>query len=208
VKNFIILSLISITLIFIACNDTTTGPTDPNKEIMPVAVGNYWTFYKYEWRNSNIDTVNIKDSVTNIVTEKIEFNGQDWFKLGSGYLYHNGSLGLIRMVYDSTQPLKAINEYLYIQYPVKVGDVFVSGEQQDTMAVINTDKIITVPAGTFHCVDFQITSKVYDYKEYHSYMSPGVGQVMFQYVAFIDHTTNPPDSLWRLEKLASYKINK
>jgi hypothetical protein len=151
-----------------SCKDDPASP-DGSNEIWPLAVGNYWA-YTYIFN----DTTTVYDTVT-VVGDTI-INGDKWYMLGSGLvdeivLFRNLSTGLVTKEddWDSTA-------YQYImKYPTQVGDTLFrwdvdNPEDRDTVITISVNTPVTVAAGSFSAIVFQVI----DYEELLNYTSKEV----------------------------------
>ena len=147
------------------CSDGPTGPSTII-EFMPIEIGNQWIT-----QHSYFDTlgvqiqINLPDTVTIIGDTLI--NSQRWcYQYYLGYLlaYRNAESGaFIRLVSPNTDGV----EKLLYQFPTYVGSAYAypvvtfSGDSawlsdtKDSCTVISVDTVLTVPAGTFHCVQYR-----------------------------------------------------
>jgi len=155
--SFFALALLSVLWIG-ACSKNDSNPVTPNSSggVFPLAVGNKWLLQKYTYDNasggmkaSSVDTMKIVQD-TLIRNEK-------WFTTGNGSYMTNRTGGT--WLYDANTSMQ-----LYLKYPAQVDDSYrvIQGDSvnsYDTMLVkmLSINQSVTVPAGTFSCMTYQIT---------------------------------------------------
>ncbi|MGE5316336.1 MAG: hypothetical protein ACM3Q4_16700 [Acidobacteriota bacterium] len=192
-----ILILSGLLLVFSACKDKSIEPKEDNR---PVGRGDSTWFYSFQQPYSPIDTFRIDFLGTTTIS--IEGRAYPVLKQSGGYyvdsseltnLYWEGPDGLYRMgIYDSYDTL--YTKILTYKYPVHAGDTYeyrmISISPADTyyvspqiltMKVIAVDTLITTPAGTFKCNQYQYTKRpvddVAEFWQYNLYYAPGIGLI-------------------------------
>lgn len=150
-------------------NDYTWSVTTEPVEIMPLTVGNRWIYHDVQsdtlghvvW--DGYDTLNVTG--TAMVGE------ETWYQCTDGYKYTNRTDGLWKACQGNV---------LYRQFPTTRGASYQSGSYPDyycspsLIRVTGVDTVITVPAGTFHCITYY--SGDYYGRTYYHY-APNVGLV-------------------------------
>lgn len=134
--------------IFISCNseDESTGATTPKevKVIMPLAVGNAWTFSIRSVVPPSKETTTTAYTVT--LTNRSTINAEYWYSSNGGLMFTNRVSGL-------WEGSSAASASLYLRYPVSKGETFGVGTGTPMLVhVRSVDSLITIPAGTFPCV--------------------------------------------------------
>jgi hypothetical protein len=151
-------------LTFAACNNNVAGPSmATNSSFIPLSTSNKWVSLvtKYDSLgnvlSSYSDSTQFEDTViSNIV----------WYHTkNNDYAYANSDSGVItRLIGEKTNS----HIYLSYKYPVVRGECFASPSLAcaslgnawlvDTAyhtLVLSTDTVITVPAGSYHCIGYQ-----------------------------------------------------
>ena len=137
-------------LVIFGCSPTgTTGPVDHDHEIVPLRVGSQWTWFVADsgaspfFRDTTVKAIIVKDTVV---------GGNRWFFADHADLVATSSMSWMRNdatgLYQSMPPFPF--GYLTFQYPAHVGTTYLGAAMQ--LRVTSADALVTVPAGTFHCV--------------------------------------------------------
>lgn len=221
--RILIFVLLSSLVLLAGCDLFNNEQEKSIDELMPLAVGNYWE-YEYNRRS-------FKDTLRYEVATEIQVPWGDTSYTAYGYnrvplppeipefywLYRNGEAGLYLM------GGMADTDTLYTQY---VNKPWPAGEGQiwdiprlafsrdslkfyvsDTLQVtlIDTDREIETPAGTFECYVYKYTVSLADdvrlNSDYFMYYSPGVGLV-----AQISTTENEPEDIDNEMYLMNYRV--
>ena len=150
-RKILALLLIGSLLFSFGCSDDDSGTEYESgiKIIMPLAIGNHWSYYNYildtlgNLHDTTLQDLNIyKDTVIESV---------HWYITTDEYPYKVGSLlankddGL--WVYGSTP-------YLIIKYPAEVYDTWSAPGGAYTYSLLAKGVIIIVPEGTFSCYKY------------------------------------------------------
>ena len=143
----------------------TDKPIDTSV-IMPLKVGNSWTYKSLTIDTLTNDTTSI-DVINSIRSEKIIGN-EKWFVDNLHGILINRSNGIWSALNENDTTFLA-------KYPAVVGDTFyVHQHNQSIMRVISTDSLIQTDAGTFRCyVYFNSDSNGQAVQFY----APGIGLV-------------------------------
>ena len=164
---FIILAVI-VTALTTGCNsDLLTGPSAADV-IMPLAVGNTWSYKVSEYDSTGAFVGTRYDfEITTIAAEE-SINGERWFRADSVVLRTNRPDGLWVWI-DGFYP------WPVAKYPAAVADTFHTEIWQQTfengeagmqfltyVVVTSIDTSITVPAGTFTCHAYEMTATLPD----------------------------------------------
>ena len=76
----------------------------------------------------------------------------------------------------------------------------------DTLKTISLDEVVTVPAGTYNCIHYQIKG---EHSNLVFYIAPGIGMIQCAYRGAITTGIDIeiiPDTTWNIMKLERYKI--
>ncbi|MFA7420548.1 MAG: hypothetical protein WCZ90_12760 [Melioribacteraceae bacterium] len=196
-------TLCLILVLFVACN-TGNEPEDSKKQLIPLAKGNSWSYVQ-----TTFDTTGKASTAVYHVEDKVDsdttiFN-EKWYH-SEGYPSNvwitNRSNGLWHFAKAGASPLiKRDTTILVFGYPAKIGT------KPGTYEVVSVDKEVTVPAGTFRCIQYSYfipnpTNSWYSGFEY--FITPGLGIVKWQQVGKLSTGTN-----WVVYKseLTNYKVN-
>ena len=133
-------------MLIVSCSkDKGTGPTNEEEMILPLAVGNEWIYVDSESDSINlileiIDSQNVTYNNENIIIYNLPGLG------GSGlYLFYSDS---DLMATNETMDI----EYLFLKYPVEVGDEWYNPFEGGTIMCLSTNQSIDTPAGNFNCL--------------------------------------------------------
>jgi hypothetical protein len=167
----IVCVLVMLTLLFACGKDNSTNP-GPTTQIMPLKIGNSWTFSRATF-DANGHTV-IIDTLTETIVRDTIINNERWYiaLLSSGDssrtdLMTNRADGLWGRRYDEA--------FIAINYPMAVGDTL--GDDGLFMTLESDTTSITVPAGDFSCYNYHLFGSNIDI---YNYYSPGIGQIMLR----------------------------
>ncbi len=143
IKSMIVLTLIFVLL---ACSNTTNDET-----IMPLAVGNYWTYEVETYVDDAVDPIT-KFEHTQKIEEKITWGEHTWYgneKDGAGEYHRNAEEGVYILLIDDEYPDGEAK--LLVEYPIKVGTSWTvgSGPSTSPMIVEALGETVIVPAGIF-----------------------------------------------------------
>ncbi len=156
-----IFALISIFVgsMFIGCSDNPTDNKEPpDSVIIPLAVGNYWTFEDISF-NASGDTTGV-DTTTLSIDSSAAISGRTvyyWRWDIAEYenyadLMANIDDGLYRFGTASSGVIEADEAELILIYPGSTGDTFIAFEEDFTITSTTSEQI--VPAGTFICYEY------------------------------------------------------
>lgn len=177
-------------MLFSCSYDNTTDPNINIDPIMPLKVGNSWTY------NCHYLTEDCIDKAVVTGTTILEVDGRHslvvvvtWYTLTNGewieddiHYYKNEFKGLYRYYENKKE--------LIVKYPIEVHETWsLPGETEDwgngivgiiswprTYECLQKGREIETPAGTFNCIKYVETSPFYMYPTY-SYYFPGVGLI-------------------------------
>jgi hypothetical protein len=159
-----------LTIFAIAFGLAGTAAAEP---LYPLSVGMYWTYQVGD--NSK--------PITNKIVSKKSILGNDWYQLnefGDTFWVRNtneGQVEAINLWGTAAQNVNSIDELLVYKYPYQDGETYKLGEDSVTVGGIKT---ITVPAGTFQCIDYRIQMTDTDYSI--SCVARGVGVVQNEFM--------------------------
>lgn len=181
--------IVLVIMVFLAIGCGTKDPLKSSTDgdgvlnIMPLRVGNSWTYdfkvfqpnnptpiYAFDWTLKIVSTQVINDTTWylgyHILTDGIEVDTLD-------YYYTNLANGLwVRESLASTP-------YFRVKYPADQGEVFEAFNELygivSAVSVISTATSVTVPHGTFQCYNYRmIPSSTFQIDDY---FRPGLGWV-------------------------------
>ncbi|RKX29265.1 MAG: hypothetical protein DRP47_02195 [Candidatus Zixiibacteriota bacterium] len=149
-KVMVVFTILCALMCVISCDDDGVSNNETSSVIMPLTVGNSWTWERLG-RDTLGDTIWI-DTCHNIVVSDTTIDSETWYKLvsncGKVGLKANRSDGLwSRISPDETD--------LIAKYPASVGDHWFNQGSTTQLSTIVTDTVITVPAGTYSCIGYQ-----------------------------------------------------
>jgi len=182
-KNLAV-SLFILFFLLIGCKDESNivNPTAETIEIVPLKVGNSWSFKTtvYDTLGSIVSTT--VDSFS-VVSDTL-INGKKYFIFSTGVLRWNNDSGFwITMAPDSL---------LLYKFPANVGD-----EYSYNIKVICKDSSIVVPKGTFKCYGYSGSVAI-------DYVSPGVGLVKEEWYK---NKLSGVKYLYQKQELLNYQLN-
>jgi hypothetical protein len=180
------LKIIKLTFLWIifsfvfGCGDEPGKPTDNNSELLPLKVGNQWT-YAYTSFNSDGDSTHTEIKTYEIIKDSV-YNGEKIY-----YLNRSDFLGLLIKGYflnrnDGIHVLNtehgAADPQILLKFPVDNNSEFDAYPYR--MKVGKADTTIATPAGEFKCIKY---SKIYDKDKpfYIHYFCPGIGNIASEY---------------------------
>ena len=137
---------IYILLIITACLFNTAN-ADP---LYPLKVDMYWV-YELEEDPGN--------PVTNKVISKKTILGNEWYELeeyGDTFWVRNtaeGQVEAFNLFNTDARDVSQVEEVIIYRYPYRAGETYTIDEDVITIA---GERNITVPAGTFQCIEYRI----------------------------------------------------
>jgi hypothetical protein len=183
-----IAAVLAASTLIVGCRETT-APGGPDVPLVPLAVGNHWTYQSSDsvefgsWPPGpprTLDVAVLRDTV---------IGGERWFAIGdTAQIFSSGHALFLANRPDGLyefEPLAGIVlppavdlRLLRFPYPTSAGARFgVIGNS----VVTSVDTLVTVPAGTFHCVRYEYQSPYGDPDVY--LVAPGIGVVARLYPA-------------------------
>ncbi len=144
--------------------ETSIAPSDtsgstPLGPLIPLAIGTRWTYDSIDSVLFTTDTsrdqsIHERQSFA-VIADTVAADGSTWAVLDSSYdIIDGGPIGGHTYVANRSGGLWSFVPYpisllsLEFPYPTKVG----TSENFGITVVLKTDTVVTVPAGTFHCV--------------------------------------------------------
>lgn len=163
-----------VNVAFRGANPATEFCAPCGKLIWPFSIGDEWT-HEHQVLDST-GTVIQRDTMVLVVDKDTVVQGSTWFLLTINGLrddemepWQNRSDGV--WAWDGSVA------YLAWKYPAMAGEVYLMGA--DSVIIESIDEVVTVPAGTFVCVDYRWpgargdSSRVYQ----NHHFAPGIGWV-------------------------------
>jgi len=197
-----IVILILIPLAFgLSCTEVSAPVMEEPKEIMPLGVGNKWTYLSGTFSIPDTTVLEITRQIL-VTIDSVTYQGSAYKYYVQGaakpdfeWLYWNGDDGLYRLGGVSSQDSFYVKR-LAFKYPAEIGESwFYSNlaysrvdEQfytRDTLNIflIAKEEEFETPAGKFYCYVYKYSRKpaddVFEHWDYYDYFSPGIGLVAF-----------------------------
>jgi len=190
-KKIIICMIVALNILIIfSCSYDTTGPHTNNQPIMPLKVGNSWTYNCHYLTGDFVKKAVVTGSTfleneqkpTRVcVVTWYTFTNDEWVEEEVQY-YKNEFRGLYRYYEDKRE--------LVAKYPIELNETWIiPGETEDlgngisiiisfptTYECLHKDKEVVTPAGTFNCIEYSETPLLYISPVYSCY-SPGIGLI-------------------------------
>jgi len=194
----------ALLLVLSACSDdeNPVNPPEIASVISPLDIGNKWVYQRSNYEADG--SVLIRDTITVFILGDTLIDNEQWFAWGvsepAGEFFTNKTDGLwYRQKNVSTPGLAA-------KYPAEDGDTFTE-RHGDTVLVVSTNRIVTVPGGTFSCYEYMQPPSLSGgltvrFRYLHEYC-PGVGLIRME--QFITPGSDPEYLRYSLE-LLSYSI--
>ena len=181
-KNLIAFTLLSV-FVFLSCKvDEIIGPPIDTSVILPLKVGNIWT-YQCTMTDSLGSMFASFSQSTSIVSDTL-LNGRRTFLFSTGDYFWNENSGFW-IQSPGKQPL------LVYKYPANLGESY-----GQLITVIFKDSTINTPKGNFNCYGYSsgiaITS-----------VAPGIGKVKSEY---FQNRSDGSTYLFQKEELINYQI--
>ncbi len=186
----------------VVCSQTPPPTADTNV-IVPLGVGYRWEGILTTYHGS--DSTLSSEFVT--LTYEMSDHNERWYRLAyirngdtntALYLLTNRKDGLWQRNADYVAPdsLSRVMTLVF-KYPAVAGDDYTCGLEL-TMSVLATDTVVTVPAGTFHCICYLATDlSGEETSDTVLFLCPGVG-----WVRKVGYTgSSGPNWVWVLTKL-------
>ena len=144
-----------------ACGEPLTRPATVQNPLLPLTVGTQWSYFAVD---TLIGTVPLSGPLApdssftvHVVGDSVDGGGTHWAEVDSLWrlldkdmpqghgLYTNASDGFYEL-------LSGVLPSFLIVYPASVGEKSLFGP-----AMVTADTVVTVPAGTFHCIRYDKT---------------------------------------------------
>ncbi|MBM3328612.1 MAG: hypothetical protein FJY67_03945 [Calditrichaeota bacterium] len=192
------------TLIFLlACSDnnpTSTGGGGGGgrdstvHQIMPLGLGNWWAFHSVVTLQG-MPFIETEDTLR--IDTTFERGAGVWFGgTGDSIFFRNSASGLRRLIIGGNYP-GGFDE-LFIKYPARVGDEWITPSDSAVHRVTATDGLATVPAGRFgNCIVITQTLRQGTINQY--YFKPFTGTVQID--GYLDFFGVPMESQTKLTAL-------
>jgi hypothetical protein len=184
----IVCVLVMLTLLFACGKDNSTNP-GPATQIMPLKIGNFWTYSRTTF-NTNGNIVAF-DTLTETIVRDTIINNERWYiaLLSSG---DSSRTDLMTNRADGLWGRRHDEDFIAINYPMTVGDTL--SDAGLFMTLESDTSSITVPAGDFTCHNYHLFGYNIDI---YNYYSPGIGQIMLRIfdVEYNPYLTNKAELL-------------
>jgi len=194
-RIFTFIIIVVISFIFFSCSyDKSTNPqVEDQIEIMPLKVGNSWTYNINQFNQNIIKKSVITEKITiSYENENIEVYVLSWYTLVNDslitdsvfYYYKNEDDGLYRY-YSNKKELIA-------KYPIEPNESWtIPGETEElgngviiiitlprSFECVSKNEEITTPIGTFECIKY-VENSINLISPSYFYYCPGIGLVSF-----------------------------
>ncbi len=213
-------NLVPFLLLFVisACSNRGTDSGISDDQIVPVAVGNSWSYMELPAAGFSGDTIVYTLIITKDTMMTLNIGGiiniGRWFRVTglagippTYYADRSDGNWMTFFINDGLNIIPVIS--LVAKYPASIGDTYTrlypppinTGSQN--VEVISTGASVTVPAGTFSCVGYRMTLLSDGRRQADAYYSLGVGLVK------INHYDLAPgnNSVTRETRLTGYNVN-
>ena len=174
-----ILPLLVIVLsvsIFWSCDSTEKKEL----EVIPLKVGNEWTYEFKVFRDGEIDSVS---TITNRVTDSISIEGNTWFVMNefdADFFLRNNEHGQLEYTPNSLSIDGKNSQQLFFPYPVSIDTSFEVNYSTSTMFSNHSLVEVGSPAGRFKCYEY-LLKDIEDEQHYvHYFVHPGIGIVKYE----------------------------
>ena len=174
--------------LLLSCNKNPIAPNTIRTILIPLAVGNEWDMVRTGF--DSIGTVTSTEAESILIKADTTIAGQHWFYRDYGiyyFAYQNTETGVLTRLIS---PYADTNALIYFKYPTQVGDTYghpwvIESPDHASMTdtaeqttVLSTDEVITVPAGTFHCIKYHTILLPFGSNFYFDeYVSPNYGWI-------------------------------
>ena len=163
-------ALLSFTFILSGCTKSNpAGPSPSNSEIVPLTMGNAWTYRSIIY--SPADSVLGDGPLSILVNRDTTISGIHLFSFWGWAA--EGDSGLTTYTDGHFT--------LYLKYPIDKGATYYASGWGFTVLVSTIDTTITVPAGSFNCIDYQFYAQGYLDAEYFACPRVGVVKEVFYF---------------------------
>lgn len=181
--------LLCASLALFSCESNPVTPSSEDIGWIPFKKGNLWKFIRtyYDPLGNVILIQHNADSI--FIAADTVLDGKKWYYrryFGHKLAYRNTSSGVMaRLVSENT----LATPFVQYKFPVQTGEafgfpiVFFSGYQAwldditYTATVISTDTTITVPAGSFRCVQYRLQRASHIFSWQDEFIAPRFGWV-------------------------------
>ncbi len=160
---------------------------DANAELIPYSVGTIWT-YQVEQRNEQGEVENTMTDTSRVAGEEF-IEGQRWFmveEFGYEFWVRIGDEGGLEaeLLPDPDPESKGFvlqRKQLFFKYPAKKGETYPVGDPdfKQQAKVVETDLKVDVPAGSFQCMVYEISTP--EALVSRISLAPGIGIVKFEF---------------------------
>jgi len=200
-----VVTIIVLSASIISCSedDNPVTPHDIPDVIMPLELGNSWVYQLTTFKPDG--SIRRTDTVTFSVFSDTLIENERWFvwgqKVTTQVFCTNRTDGLWYWHENDTVP------GLSAMYPAEAGDRFTDA-YCDTIHVVSTDHLVTVPGGTFSCFLYEKPPAHHQQAQrwrYRGYFSPNIGQIRVEQFLASDAV---PEYLNHSFDLISYSIGE
>ena len=158
-------------LIIVGCEkeDSIITPPEKPSELIPLQIGNQWTFIRTEF--DTLGLITKMDTIQYKITEDTLINNQKWFKQSYWQVFYRNDEEGFWEFYSEPK--------LAYKYPAQEGSKFYNNFGWE-VTVISTDTLINTPLGSLHCYQYQL--ELYGFKT-NNFLSPVFGFVYMESAA-------------------------
>lgn len=173
--------------------DAPSGPSPTSTDLMPLKVGNQWSYNVEEFDTTGRQTSTKAQS--NVVTADTMIQGTTWYFLNDDRATPTRTAGDGVYYWDT----KRDASYRYIATPVSVGSFQEKGSQRFTVA--SSSARIDAPAGSYNSVQILVTDSNIPSVSSVISVAPGVGLVGLDVMYRRADGTPVTVSRWRLASM-------
>jgi hypothetical protein len=180
--------LLVILIAIIGCGDDDENPivtqlmngdclnSNPDCEIIPLAVGNSWVWEEIYYNSSGTEIG--RDTLDDQVTRDSVVNSEVWYFIPPVW-FCNRADGIWYL---------DLSQGLWYKYPAGVGDQYGGSPASPNTEVLDVDKRVTLDLGIFSCYEYLILGATRDTS--FAYVAPGVGIVKYMHYAYLNDSAN------------------
>ena len=161
---------------------TSTTQGSSGKAIMPLQVGNTWTYKRTKWHGVPSRTYTaVIDTITVSLSGYQNINNNKWFIIKNATDFIPQYFDLVRNKADGLwcgNSGTISDSGMMFKYPAQANDLYLYGHTyyHEQMSVDSIDEMVTVPKGSFKCVKYSQKLIAYPIS---LCLTPGIGLIRY-----------------------------
>ncbi len=171
-KLSILVALLAGTMIVGGCGDDDPAAPSPSALLVPMAMGNQWTYAAQEY-DTNAQLRDSKTVINTVIADTM-IKGERWYFVNDDRATPTKTTSEGVYYWDT----EAATARLYLASPAMAGSSYTKGNQRYTVAAPSSS--VTVPAGTFNAVQILATDSNIPSISSMLWVAPGVGLVKME----------------------------